>query len=636
LTCSLLFGFLALFLAPLPVFTQEKLHDEEGEDDIELDAVTVTGTRTIQEITQTPVQTEIIDEEFIEASGADTVDDVFEAAGLQFAENAMGNWLQVQGMTGERVLVLVDGRRITGRVAGNLVGDTLPLQSIERVEIVRGPQSALYGSEAIGGVINIITKKPSDSVTGSYSIKNNALIPAGEFAPVWQSLVREQSATAELTLPLAFTSNRLQVAAGNAFNYLDDDGVALRPSFKRAKVSLESRIDPSPRLDLTLGGDYSFHRQDEQTSGSGSFDRIDTQRGGGFISGTWFIDGTKDLTGTTHYNFFFRDKEQYNGLLDLWADNGDEREHYVSGDLFFTWYMGEINQLDIGVSYIFNQLEKYNILNYETIRRHTFALVLQDQLSVGPVFDLVGGLRTEYSNDYGWFAAPKLSAALTILDNLRVFPSVGVGYRAPSFLELYLDSAHTSYQKYGNPDLLPEKSLGFNLGVDWFLNPGLLQLNLFHNELWDEIAYDYTDQYEGDRQVIIKQNLNRSTRTGADLSVGFSFFKGVFAPKLRYSFLYSFDRQAGERLDDQPTHSGGLRLTFTVPGIDIVTFVEGDIKGPFDRRETVLFVLNWYAEVPVFSFLTVYGGVDNITGASDDYTDTLIGPVFFAGVKGSF
>jgi outer membrane receptor for ferrienterochelin and colicins len=204
----------------LPVFGEENPSgDAPGveSDDIDWDSagvfyageITVTGTRTEKRLADSPVATEIISAEEIENSSADTLSDVLDDYGLMYSSNAMGDYIQLQGLGESRVLYLIDGRRVTGRVAGRINGDTLPLDNIERIEIVRGPQSALYGSDGIGGVVNIITKKPKDTFSLSAGISNSFILayddPTTDKTPKPFDDVdpfREQKISAAVGLPI--------------------------------------------------------------------------------------------------------------------------------------------------------------------------------------------------------------------------------------------------------------------------------------------------------------------------------------------------------------------------------------------------------------------------------------------------
>lgn len=646
---------LVIGLALTPVYAEEKNGEEtqagesqgqeaeapeedipyDPDEVIDLGEIVVTATRTNKNIFDTPVQTEVIGEEFIEDSGADSLDDLFESVGMQYAESGMGSHIQLQGMEGERVLILIDGKKITGRVAGNLVANTIPIDSIKRVEVIRGPQSALYGSEAIGGVINIITKKPGRNVSGGFSVKNNSLPVSEGSDGTWKSILREQTVSGYINFPLGPTNHRISVFGGRAFPYLDQYDVSILPDYSQGKASLDSDVPLGVSTLLTFGGEFSYHQSDDQTSSGGSFDRIDTQRARTYATLDQNFGNMSSLSFTAYHNYFFRDKSQYSSIFDEWYGSGTEREHLIGLDAIFSHYFSKHNEFTTAVTYLYNQMSKYNIQNSELQRRHTVSLVLQDEQFRKGKYSIMPGVRAEYSNDYGFFASPKLSTMFYIGKVFRVLPSVGLGYRAPTFLELYLDTAGDIFHKFGNPDLKAEKSLGFNLGLEFFPKNVTLKANLFQSELFDEIVYDYTDQYDGGLQIIVKKNLSRSSRTGVD-------FTGTVSPlsfldvQGQYGFLYAYNRITETQLLNQPMHTVSGRLKVWFDSIGLGGHVEGKFQTPHERNEQYNFILDVYVSKKIGKFVEAFAGIDNITGQTDEFAIYLFGPIIYAGVNGTF
>ena len=228
----------------------------------------------------------------------------------------------------------------------------------------------------------------------------------------------------------------------------------------------------------------------------------------------------------------------------------------------------------------------------------------------------------------------------------RILPSVGVGYRAPSFLELYLDSAGDIYHKFGNEDLVPEKSIGFNTGVEFLPGFMTVKLNLFHNELFDEIAYNYytgTDtegnpvkEYdENNLHIIVKENISRSTRTGFDLSGTVSPLSFLYL-NLNYGFLFAWDRNMGEQILNQPMHSLSGRVKFLFETIGLITYLDANLQTPHSRSEQTIFTFDFYISKSIGEAFKIFGGVDNITGQRDDFSIYLFGPVFYTGVDAQF
>ncbi len=145
---------------------------------IEMEPIVVTGTRTNKKLSESPVHTEVISREQIKASGAQHIGEILNTQpGMEVSQSTMtGSSLEMEGLGSEYILVLVDGQRIAGRIAGVIDLSRFPTENIERIEIMRGSSSALYGSDAMAGVINIITRKAKNpleiEVDASYGSLN--------------------------------------------------------------------------------------------------------------------------------------------------------------------------------------------------------------------------------------------------------------------------------------------------------------------------------------------------------------------------------------------------------------------------------------------------------------------------------
>jgi outer membrane receptor for ferrienterochelin and colicins len=263
---AVLFVSLVVFCV-CPVFAQDDelpVYEAEG--------ITITGTRTEKRLKDSPVATEVITEKEIENSGAATVMDILDSYGIMVAHTPMGDSVQLQGMGKGRVLYLIDGRRIAGRAAQRLSGETLPLGNVERIEIVKGPQSALYGSDGIGGVINIITKKPQGDVSASVALTNRFLLdhydsdtpedmkPSSEFNPV-----REQTAVVKAGFPIAGSRNSLTLeGARGDYYYAKQESYSILPEYYRGRAGFDTAISPGDISELRFGGSLMLMRSDEK------------------------------------------------------------------------------------------------------------------------------------------------------------------------------------------------------------------------------------------------------------------------------------------------------------------------------------------------------------------------------------
>ena len=154
---SLCMGLLST--TPSPANEPEEVMLDEDEDSMMLETVVVTGSRTEHLLAEAPVATQVITREDIEDSGAQNAADLIEEQpGISIERSYRGSGVQLQGLDAKYVLVLVDGARIPGRIGGAIDLERISVENIERIEIVKGPSSALYGSDSLGGVVNIITR----------------------------------------------------------------------------------------------------------------------------------------------------------------------------------------------------------------------------------------------------------------------------------------------------------------------------------------------------------------------------------------------------------------------------------------------------------------------------------------------
>ena len=160
------FALLLTLIGTLPLAAQNVRQEQDtvsymNDDPFNLEQIVVTATRTEKKIKNTPVITQIITSKQIEERGTGNIQDLLtqEVPGLNFQEVGYGTSIDIQGLGSKHILFLIDGERIAGENGGNIDYSRINLYNIDHIEIVKGASSALYGSQAMGGVINIITRK---------------------------------------------------------------------------------------------------------------------------------------------------------------------------------------------------------------------------------------------------------------------------------------------------------------------------------------------------------------------------------------------------------------------------------------------------------------------------------------------
>jgi outer membrane receptor for ferrienterochelin and colicins len=534
---------------------------------------------------------------------------------------------------------------------------------VERIEIVRGPQSALYGSDGIGGVVNIITKKPKDTFSLSAGISNSFILayddPATSKTPGPFDNVdpfREQKLSAAVGLPIGVTRNNLSLNFSRSGFYLDEgERTSLLPRSLRGQGSLETALNPTELSDLRLGGSFMFLQSDQQTNVAGSLSRSDYIRAEGFANYELFPRPELSLTFRLYDNYFQRDRSAYTASTDAWANTDQfENENTAAVEAAGTW--AGFNQwlLSAGLEASYNSMSKFNLTEkVKSVDKE--AVYFQAERFKDGVYSALGGFRVERNSQYGFSAAPKISAMYHVPkrggdpSGFRVLGSAGVGYRAPNFNDLYLvkdDPPHPLI--LGNPDLKPEYAVNTGGGIEYAHNRGSATVNGYYTELFDEIAYIDTGRVERGMVVYDTGNISRSLRAGVDTEGKVSFLTYGYA-SAGYSYVFAWDRTAGAELHPQPTHTIKFRL-----GLDTGrtrTPKDGE-AGPkkitvhawaggrfFSAIETIQnsgddrLVLDAYGAVSFIPHFKVYLSADNLTGTIDQFFGPAVPQAFSLGLN---
>jgi len=426
-------------------------------EDSELTIVT-TASRSDRVLEDATSSVQVIDREAIESTNGTTIADLLSTeGGLEFERSLGRTGVIMQGLDPAYVLILIDGRRALGRVNGTVDLSAIRLDDVEQVEIVKGPQSALYGADALGGVINIITRNPSRT---------------------------EVSASAT-----AGSHERLDVSAGlstksgvysGRFNadFSHHDGYTLTPETltKEGPSLLFARA--TQRSELALGSTtFKAHtsyqvrdteRVDELQSGAIIDRKNRAEEFSAGIQPTLVLSPDVAMNIAVDYGYLrdqFANDQRRSNALDLLEST---TEHLAEFRGSIDAFAGS-HRLVAGMDLIFHTLESERLQERgERIRVAAFA---QDEwyLSTAPLVSLMPAMRAEFDTQFGPRFTPKLAGRWDIAEHLTLRAGVGMGYRAPEFRELLLhfDNRSVGYVIRGNPDLEPETSIGLNLGVEW-------------------------------------------------------------------------------------------------------------------------------------------------------------------------
>ncbi|WP_420551207.1 TonB-dependent receptor plug domain-containing protein [Tenacibaculum aiptasiae] len=476
--------FLLVFTG-IVVFSQE----EQSRDSIkhnDLDEVVVTATRTKRQLSSVPMPVTLVSKKQLQQSGSVRLRDILlEQTGIVMVSD-FGNseGVQLQGVAADYTLILIDGVPVVGRTAGNIDLRRLTVNNIKQIEIVKGPSSSLYGSEAIGGVINIITEQPKE----------------GQFMGDLQLLARG-GARNELDINTNVISKKSKFGIVAGLNLNSSKGFDLTPESPNSKTTyphqnytgnLQLSYDFSDKLKALVAGRYYKQEQNNPTSDNKQIDWNFNANVSHKLSDSWDID-------YTFYGTRYKTVSIFNGSLDLF------NRSLFRPEIKTTVSLGDYGTVVAGVGANFDALERSA---FDGNKKYEAQYVF-GQYDFNPIenLNIVAGARFDSHNKYKSAFSPKLSASYKINSWITAKGSVGYGFKAPDFRQLYFNFRNSSggyivlgtqtlHDLYPNAtginnierDLKPENSIGYNFGFQLKPLSNLnIGINLFRNDIQDLI-----------------------------------------------------------------------------------------------------------------------------------------------------
>lgn len=475
----------------------------------ELEPVVVTATRSEKTLVDTPIRTEVVDRREIERSHARTLKQALEnVPGLQLREvhGKSGYEVSLQGLTSDQVLILVDGLPITPSTGSTVDLSQYLLNDVERVEVVKGATSAQYGSSAMGGVINVITRRIRPGLWGSASADVGT---------------RGGQNASGRSLDAAIGHARLRVEGGGERwrmrvqgDMLDDEGFAVDPkrwarqgdAVRRAQYAGRFEWLPLPGALLWVEG--SAYREEAKQRfdffappsyvPQSKVERIDRDRivyGGSWAGRNGLraeIKGVEEQYDSDSDGFS-------NGVL-LRAREAAQRTSHVTAQVDLPvwhrqlwqfgvdWHRETLRQRSNGVSELGSRGHS------ERASREFF---VQNDILFDDTWELLLGMRWQDDSDFGAHGAAKASLRAHLplgpAWSGSVRASFGQGYRVPNLKERHFLFDHSSlgYMVVGNPNLKPESSNSFQLGANFdYRKQVSFEVNLFDNRVEDLIQVD--------------------------------------------------------------------------------------------------------------------------------------------------
>lgn len=479
---------------------------------VQLESIVITATRNERSLQQVPMPVQIVNAAQLKIMGSIRLQDALsEQTGLIIVPqiNAQGNGLQLQGFNPDYTLILIDGEPLVGRYTGSLELSRVSVGNIRQIEIVKGPSSSLYGSEALAGVVNILTEPPQMS-GGQFSIRYGA------------------NQTSDLNTKFSLVNKKIQL--GIFGNRYQTAGYDLSPQNFGKTVSPFTNYTVQPKLRWIISPTFEFNLSTRIFHENQQFG---FQVVSGNLNTRTFGDGfTKDYNLLPSVTGKFSKKIK--STLRLYATGFQTKTELFSedgGDLFYqddfkqkfirpelvTIIAPKFNHtLTIGAGRIKELVNtsRYGDRNSRTQSTH-YGFV-QHEWSLTDKTQMISGLRLDQNSVYGSQLSPKWSASHQLHKNLLLKASGGIGFKAPDFRQLYFNftnSAAGGYSVIGSEviqskiaelralgqiesllfdlDILDkiraERSNSINIGMDWNKEKWNGTINGFHNEVYNLI-----------------------------------------------------------------------------------------------------------------------------------------------------
>jgi outer membrane receptor for ferrienterochelin and colicins len=664
------------------------LDEKEGE----LNEVVVSATRTDRTVEDLPMPISVVGKKAIQESGGIRLSEVLsEQTGLQIVSNH-GAGLQMQGLDSDYILILLDGEPMIGRTAGTFDLNRISISNIERIEILKGPSSAIYGSEAMAGVVNIITKSGGQGKKIDLGLRHRSF---NTFNPYLELGIREKKWNVDVL-----------------YDHFSTDGYDLTPEVIGYTQNPYRSHSAQIKMGANLGSGLSFNAfvrgYSEQANGELSVEES---------SGPELVD-VEDNRKEININPTLRFKPTNDWLFTLrntstafWTSSVSTYQR--EGNLFDAQNFEQfLNRTELQTDYTVNQKqlitlglgfsrEKVEATRYDQ-NNHFDAtyFYLQHQWDLSDKINIVSGVRGDFHSVYGSRLSPKISGKYNVSDTFSWQLSVGSGFKAPDFRQLLLNfnNASSGYYVFGsrlaNEELnrLEEKGLVArrliqpgNLGTleaehSWAINTGFrwqpiapfsIQVNGYRNTLDNMIETAPIAQLVSGQNAFSYFNISQVITQGLDIDLQYEF-NDKLNISAGYAFLDSRDLDVIAQIENgqvykrnavnqtvrvsktdygglfnRSAHSGNFKVNYLEKYSDINWALRVIYRGKFgftdlngnlildDEREYApgWYTINLTASKSFTNGIFVEAGVNNLMNTTNISQPNMPGRLLFAGLK---
>lgn len=619
----------------------------EAEDSEKSRDVVVTASKTEVEVKAEPQAVEVITAEDIKRMGAENV-----TAALRLARNLnlskagmTGNAVSIRGMSTNHTLILIDGKRMAGEdtsVTQNVYTlNRINVDNIERIEIVRGPSGALYGSDAMGGVINIITKVPEKAgttvgvSTGSDEINNYYNLDLGK------------SGNWSTSFNARFTKVRPQGIHSHSVSstgtVTDGDTVAMYGPKQYFDFTTVYDFNNANHNKLRFGLNYFNEHLRSDYPGVASSRYIYAKDKREFFDNKGY-GGDISYTGRTnrneyefrlYYSQLKKDSRLYNdrpslGMMESMLGSMYPKRDYDTAK-YTTWVLEGKDTLYANDRHTLTFGGEYRKVSYDGTRLggslagdskiseehgvNSYANYIEDLWQVNDKLLLTPSVRLEHSNQFGSNATPHIGMTWNFNDHSRFKANYGRGYKAPTISELYIKMNHAmgpmTITVLGNPDLKPEKSLSYDFSLEAESGKDFGKVTYYSNKVSNLID---TEALDPDGFINRYINVGQAKINGVEVEVG-THFNDLWTLKMTHDHIDAKNELTGTRLDGRADSTSTLQLLYDdhkERGITAVIWDEFTRNYRYNANAYTYNTVNFSVNKKWTKDFSTFFGIDNI------------------------
>ena len=498
-----------------------------GQIDKELDKIVVTATKTEHTLADVPEETTVITAEEIKMQNAVNALDALRwvpGISVDWSGHASSETYMVNGAKSGFTLILIDGNRANERFPLS----EIPASSIERIEIVKGANSLLYGSDAMSGVINIITKKAPDTFTaslgGTYSVRNVNR----------KDTSKEKVNTQDASVGFKLGSLR------QLYTY--------KRSYTDHKGSEEDSFFGKLGLDLGESAKLGFDVKVNQHEVPSSRRTMDYQ------DYALYFDCSIDEYSALKTKGLFRNDEHVHHIAGKATEEDSRRDEE---EIMYTRQVGDSNLVTFGYQ---RTGESLKISGADVFSANVYSnnLFIQDEISLTDSFVVVPALRMDYHSQWKDEWNPKLSMLWKITDTFQVRASGGTAFKAPSLGHLYKKTYFARYfggtWVFGNPDLKPEKSRTVRLSAEKRFGRNFFsRVSVFRNDFKNGIRWHPTKEELNGKPVWKYFNSVKTMTQGIETEIKY-YITDELLTALGYGFYDTENKDSKRAVDNPASH----------------------------------------------------------------------------------